>query len=91
MELLVRHGPTESEMERVRNQISAGSIRRIQSNIGLAFQLIESVALFNDWRETFRYSDKLRAVTPEDIMRIARTYMTRANRTVTTIVKTEVR
>ena len=91
LELLVRHGPTESEMERVRNQISAGSIRRIQSNIGLAFQLIESVALFNDWRETFRYSDKLRAVTPEDIMRIARTYMTRANRTVTTIVKTEVR
>ena len=76
-------------MERVRNQISAGSIRRIQSNIGLAFQLIESVALFNDWRETFRYSEKLRAVTPGDIIRIAKTYMTQTNRTVTTLVKTE--
>lgn len=89
LELLIREGPTNSEMERVRNQISAGSIRRIQSNIGLAFQLIESVALFNDWRETFRYSEKLRAVTPGDIIRIAKTYMTQTNRTVTTLVKTE--
>jgi predicted Zn-dependent peptidase len=89
LELLIQEGPTDSEIERVRNQISAGSVRRIQSNIGLAFQLVESVALFNDWRETFRYSDKLRAVTADDVMRIARTYLTRSNRTVTTLVKTE--
>ncbi|MEC9354598.1 MAG: insulinase family protein, partial [Gemmatimonadota bacterium] len=89
LELLIQEGPTDSEMERVRNQISASSVRRIQSNIGLAFQLVESVALFNDWRETFRYSDKLQAVTADDVTRIARTYLTQSNRTVTTLVKTE--
>ena len=89
LELLIQDGPTDSEMERVRNQISAGSVRRIQSNIGLAFQLVESIAVFDDWRETFRYSEKLRAVTADDVMRIAKAYLTRSNRTVTTLVKTE--
>ena len=89
LELLIQEGPSDSELQRVRNQISAGTVRRIQSNIGLAFQLVESVALFNDWRETFRYSNKLRAVTADDVIRMAKTYLNRSNRTVTTLVKTE--
>ena len=89
LELLIQEGPSDSELQRVRNQISAGTVRRIQSNIGLAFQLVESVALFNDWRETFRYSNKLRAVTADDVIRIAETYLNQSNRTVTTLVKTE--
>ena len=89
LELLIQEGPSDSELQRVRNQISAGTVRRIQSNIGLAFQLVESVALFNDWREPFRYSNKLRAVTADDVIRIAETYLNQSNRTVTTLVKTE--
>ena len=89
LELLIQEGPSDSELQRVRNQISAGTVRRIQSNIGLAFQLVESIALFNDWRETFRYSNKLRAVTADDVIRIAETYLNQSNRTVTTLVKTE--
>ena len=91
IELLALEGPTQNELERVRNQISAGSIRRIQSNFGLAVQLVESVAVFDDWRETFRHSDRLRTVSSEDVRRIAATYLTDRNRTVATLVKTESR
>ena len=82
-------GPEQNELQRVRNQIAAGSIRRMQSHLGLAFQLAESVSLFGDWTETFRFSERLRAVTAEDVRRMARLYLTEQNRTVATLVKKE--
>jgi len=78
-----------AELTRVRNQIAAGSIRRIQSNLGLAFQLAESASLHGDWRATFRLSDRLRTVTPEDVRRVVETYFTQNNRTVATLVRGE--
>ena len=84
---LAASGPTLEELERVRNQIAAGSVRRLQSNLGLAFQLAESMTLHGDWRETFRTSERLRAVTAEDVRRVAERYFTRENRTVATLVR----
>lgn len=84
---LARSGPTLEEVERVRNQIAAGTIRRIESNLGLAFQLADSESLFDDWRETFRSSALLQDVTPEDVRRVASEYLTAANRTVATLVR----
>ena len=89
IERLAGDGPEQNELERVRNQIAAGSIRRIQSHLGLAFQLAESVSLFGDWTETFRSSERLRAVTAADVRRMARLYLTKQNRTVATLVKKE--
>lgn len=83
---LAAEGPTEEEVERVRNQIAAGGIRRIQSNLGLALQLADSESLLGDWRETFRSADALRAVTPGDVRRVAAAYLTESNRTVATLV-----
>ncbi|MDA0312424.1 MAG: insulinase family protein, partial [Gemmatimonadetes bacterium] len=85
--ILAADGPTESELQRVRNHIAAGSIRRIQSNLGLAFQLAESTSVLGDWRETFRYSERLSGVTAEDVRRVAAQYLVRKNRTVATLVK----
>jgi len=82
---LARDGPTPREMERVRNQVAAGGIRRMQSSIGLAFQLAESESLWDDWRETFRGPARLRDITEEDVRRAAEVYLTQANRTVATL------
>jgi predicted Zn-dependent peptidase len=82
-------GPTEAELGRVRNQIAAGNIRRLQSNLGLAFQLSESASLFGDWRTTFRLSERLRGVTPAEVSRVLGRYFTRENRTVATLVRQE--
>ena len=84
---LAEEGPTEAELERVRNQIAAGSVRRLQSNFGLAYQLAESHALHGDWRETFRSAQRLGEVTPEDVRRVVRRYLTQENRTVAKLVK----
>lgn len=75
-------GPTAEELERVRNQIAAGNVRRISSNLGLAFQLVASETLEGDWRATFRAAERLQAVTAEDVRRVAAEYLTEDNRTV---------
>ncbi|MFQ5537870.1 MAG: M16 family metallopeptidase [Gemmatimonadota bacterium] len=89
LERLARDGPTSAELERVRNRLRAGSVRRLQSNLGLAFQLSESEALFGDWRRTFRLTARLAAVTPEDIRRVVRAYFTPENRTVAVLGRGE--
>ncbi len=86
---LVREGPTTAEIQRVQNRVEAGSFRRLTSNLGLAFQLARSASLYGDWRETFRASKRLAAVTPEDVRRVAARYFTRENRTVATLVHEE--
>jgi predicted Zn-dependent peptidase len=84
---LASEGPSENELERVRNQISAGNLRRLQSNLGLAFQLVESAGLYGDWRATFRLSERLRSVTPQDVRRVIGMYLTAENRTVATLAR----
>jgi len=82
----VRDGPSETEVSRVQTQIAAGSVRRIQSNLGLAFQLAESSSMHGDWRSGFRASARLADVTPEEIRAAAARYLTKSNRTVATLV-----
>lgn len=82
IERLVAIGPEERELERVRNQVEAGNVRRMTSNVGLAFQIADSQSLVGDWRETFRTSALLEAVTAEDVRRIAARYLVESNRTV---------
>jgi predicted Zn-dependent peptidase len=85
IERLAAEGPDETELQRVRNQIEAGNVRRLQSNMGLAIQLAESEALHGDWRETFRTSARLRRVTAEDVRDVLARYLISANRTVATL------
>jgi predicted Zn-dependent peptidase len=87
VERLGREGPTAGELERVRNQVAAGSIRSMQSNLGLAFQLAGGASLHADWRAGFRAAQRLRAVTAEDVVRVAATHLREANRTVATLAR----
>ena len=82
IERLESHPPTALEIQRVLNQVEAGDVHRLSSDLGLAFQLAESVAYHGDWRETFRQGGRLWSVTPGDVQRVARDYLTRENRTV---------
>jgi zinc protease len=71
----------------VRNQLEVADVHRLASNLGLAFQLAESAACYGDWRETFRSGQRIEAVTPDDVQRVARVYLRPENRTVATLVK----
>lgn len=87
IERLAQEPPEQRELQRVRNQLVATGVRRLQSNLGLALQLASSVTRFGTWQATFERTTQLYNVQPEDVQRVVRTYFTRDNRTVATLVK----
>jgi predicted Zn-dependent peptidase len=86
---IATEGPSERELVRVRNQVEAGNVRRLLSNLGLAFQIAESTTLTGDWRDTFRLAERIGGVSAEDVRRVAARYLTRENRTVATLRREE--
>ncbi len=80
---------SESELDRVRRQARASTIRGLQSNMNLALGFARAHIRTNDWRTVFTDIDKLNEVTVEDIQRVANTYLKAQNRTVGAIVTKE--
>ena len=87
IERLAADPPRQNELQRVRNQLVASGVRRLQSNLGLALQLAGSVTRFGRWQNTFERTAELYEVQPADVRRVVRTYLTPENRTVATLVK----
>jgi predicted Zn-dependent peptidase len=75
------------ELEKVLNNIDADLVRALRSNGGLASQLALFQTMAGDWRYTLKSRDKIAAVSPADIQRVATEYFTKSNRTVAMLVK----
>ena len=73
---------TPEELQSVKTRVKAGLLRELDSNAGMAQQLAETQTLYGDWRELFREVDKINAVTPADIRRVANKIFDVDNRTV---------
>lgn len=78
----LQHGDiSEYELEKVKNQVLSSSVRRLQSNFGLMFQL----GLFDtwhDWSYINEAPERMLAVTVEDIHRVMGKYFEPKTRTV---------
>jgi predicted Zn-dependent peptidase len=74
------------ELDGVKNRARAGLISLLSSNTGMASQLAQWQVLTGDWHNLFRYLDKIAAVTPQDIQRVAKQTFHAANRTVAYLV-----
>ncbi len=81
LELMGREPVGERELQKVKNQQLAGDFRKLQSKFGLMLQLLTYEAL-GDWRNINVFSERIQAVKPEDIQRVAKRYFTDTNRTV---------
>lgn len=80
--------PVEAtELEKVLNNLDAELLRSLRSNSGLASQLAYFQTVAKDWRYVLTARERIAAVTPADIQRVAAQYLTRTNRTVATLVK----
>lgn len=80
--------PVEAaEFEKVLNNLDAELLRSLRSNGGLAAQLAYFQTVAKDWRYVLTARERIAAVTPADIQRVAVQYLTRSNRTVATLVK----
>jgi predicted Zn-dependent peptidase len=75
------------ELEKVLNNLDADLVRALRSNGGLASQLALYQTVAGDWRYALKARDKIAAVTPADIQRVASEYFIKSNRTVATLVK----
>jgi zinc protease len=74
--------PNNEEIARALRQMQASLIYGRDSVTDQADQLGEAQTVAGDWRYPDQLLDKMRTVTPEDISRVARTYLTEDNRTV---------
>ncbi|MEZ5399009.1 MAG: pitrilysin family protein [Bryobacteraceae bacterium] len=73
---------TADELEGVKNRARAGLISLLASNTSMARELAEWKALTGDYKNLFLFLDKLNAVSPEDIQRIAKATFQDSGRTV---------
>lgn len=87
LERLKTEPVSSKELEKVINNLDADLVRALRSNSGLASQLALYQTVAGDWRYVLKSRDKIAAVTPEDIRRVATRYFTKTNRTVGMLVK----
>lgn len=73
---------SDKELERVKNQLRAGLLRSLDSNLGMARALAEYEVKTGSWRNLFDQIQAIEAVTASDIQRIAKITFTPENRTI---------
>ena len=61
---------SEEDLARAKTRAKAGLLRSLRNNFGLANNIAQWHTLFGDWRELFRYIDRIEAVTAADVSRI---------------------
>jgi predicted Zn-dependent peptidase len=74
------------ELQKVKNQVVAGSFRNLQNPFFLLVQLLFYEG-WGDWTYLNTWSERTTAVTAEDVRRVATKYFTPENRTVATYVR----
>jgi predicted Zn-dependent peptidase len=87
LERLKTEPVTSRELQQILNRIEFNDASRMGTNGGLARNLTEYEAVTGSWRYLVEYRNRVAAVTPADIQRVARRYFTRENRTVGVITR----
>jgi predicted Zn-dependent peptidase len=87
LERLKREPISAKEFERVLNGLDADLVRSLRSNGGLASQLAFYQTVAGSWRYVVNARDRIAAVTPADVQRVASKYLVKSNRTVGVLVK----
>src|SRR3989339_1819119 len=88
IEKLKNTPPSDWELQKIKNQLEADFIRDLNSAAGLANE-IGHFEVLSDWRYINTFMDKIAQVTADDVMRVAKKYLTKSNRTVAILVKKE--
>jgi len=84
---VVSEPPTKEEVEREKARILQGMEQRMNNSQQAALGLSETIAS-GDWRLYFLNYDQIKAVTPEDVVRVAKLYFKTSNETVGEFIPT---
>jgi predicted Zn-dependent peptidase len=74
--------PDAEALQRVKINLRAALMRKLDSNPGLAAELCAYQAGYGDWRKLFTELDEYNQVTAEDVQRVAQKYLLENTRTV---------
>lgn len=80
---------TKEELDQVKTQARAGLLRSLDSNMGMARNLVEYQVKTGDWRNLFKELEAINAVNTADIQRVAQATFTPENRTIGRILSNE--
>ena len=83
-----REPPTPKEVERARTQLLKNIDLALNDVNRVGLSLSEWVAM-GDWRLFFLHRDRIRKVTPEDVQRVATTFLKPSNRTLGQYIPTQ--
>ncbi|ABV89258.1 M16 family metallopeptidase [Shewanella pealeana] len=86
---VARDGVTVEELEKVKNIKLMGFYRAMETINGKANTIGTYELFFGSFDKLFNAPEAYNKVTPEDIQRVAQTYLKRANRTVAVLAATE--
>ncbi|GIU29878.1 insulinase family protein [Shewanella schlegeliana] len=86
---IARDGVTEEELEKVKNIKLMGFYRAMETINGKANTIGTYELFFGSYDKLFNAPEAYNKVTPQDIQRVAQTYLKRANRTVAVLAATE--
>jgi len=89
LDRLKKEPMTQRELQQILNQLEVQESSQMLSNGGLARNLTEYEAVAGGWRYLIEHRQKVAAITPADVMRVANQYFTRENRNVGFISKKE--
>lgn len=84
-ELLTKAPATKEEVERGKATLLRGIELQLTNSASVGLSLSEWASM-GDWRLLFLHRDRIRTVTTDDVMRVARTYLKVSNRTVGTFI-----
>jgi len=87
LERLKTEPMTRDELQQILNHLEFEESRQMASNGGLARNLTEYEAIAGTWRYLIEHRQKVATITADDVMRVAKQYFTRLNRTVGFITK----
>ena len=73
---------SQEELERVKTQARASLLRSLDSNMGMAFALLEYEVKTGSWMNLFKQLDAISKITPADIQRVAQETFRPENRTI---------
>ena len=76
---------SQEELQKAYNKAASAFVFRQQSVAGKGF-MVGNFEILESWEVVNTYLDRLKAVTAEDVQRVARTYLTADNRTVAQLV-----
>ena len=82
LEGIVKEPPTKDEVDRVKTGLLRNLERSLSDPQSLATGALNTAIAQGDWRLMFLQHDRLKDVTPDDLVRVAKTYFKASNRTV---------